>query len=60
MTPYRPPIRTFRTIAERNQYRIRARYLRALEDVPDAQDRGDDDIDAQDGGDDDEPTQQPI
>ena len=44
----------FRTMAERNQYRIRARYLRALtsggnsanmEDVPNAQDRGDDDID---------------
>ena len=43
----------FRTIAERNQYRVRARYLRALtsggnsanmEDVPNAQDRGDDDI----------------
>ena len=41
-------------MAERNQYRIRTRYLRALnsggtsadvENVPDAQERGDDDID---------------
>ena len=49
-----PSLQMFRTMAERNQYRIRARYLRAMtsggtsadmEDVPDAQDRGDDDID---------------
>ena len=49
-----PSLQMFRTMAERNQYRICARYLRAMtsggisadmEDVPDAQDRGDDDID---------------
>ena len=49
-----PTLKMSRTIAERNQYRIRARYLRALTsggnsatlgDVPNAQDRGFDDID---------------
>ena len=44
----------FRTVAERNQFRIRARYARAsnsegpsadMEDVPDAQGSGVDDID---------------
>ena len=49
-----PFLQMFRTMVERNQYRTRARYLRALtsggtsaamEDVPDAQERGDDDID---------------
>ena len=49
-----PSLQMFRTMAERNQYRIRARYLRALnsgetsadgEDIPDARERGDDDVD---------------
>ena len=49
-----PSLQMFRTMAERNQYRICARYFRAMtsggisadvEDVPDAQDRGEGDID---------------
>ena len=47
-----PAAQLFRTMAEQNQYRLRARYLRTLpsggnsadmDDVPDAQERGDDD-----------------
>ena len=51
---FSPSLQMFRTVAERNQYRIRVRYLRPLnsggpsadmEAVPETQERGNDDID---------------
>ena len=49
-----PSLKLFRSMAEQNQHRIRSRYLRALssegnsgsmDDIPDAQQREEDDID---------------